>query len=143
MTASPSEEARRVFDRAPFIRRLGLTLDAAADGVCSTSLVLAEDHLQQDGFVHAGVQATMADHSAGVAASTLLRPGQIVLTAEFKINLLRPARGERLHCMARVLKAGAILTVAESEVYCSSGARTLLVAKAMVTLAVVTPGHGA
>jgi uncharacterized protein (TIGR00369 family) len=139
MTNTPSPEALRVFHQAPFIKLLGLRLDAAADGECTTSLVIAEDHLQHDGFVHAGVQATVADHTAGTAASTLLRPGQIVLTAEFKINLLRPARGDVLVCTAKVLKAGATLTVAESEVCCGSGGNNVLTAKAMITLAVVTP----
>jgi uncharacterized protein (TIGR00369 family) len=135
----PSAEALRVFHQAPFIKLLGLRLDAVADGECTTSLALAEQHLQHDGFVHAGVQATIADHTAGTAASTLLRPGQIVLTAEFKINLLRPARCDILVCRAKVLKAGATLTVAESEVYCGNDGKKLLTAKAMITLAVVTP----
>lgn len=142
MANIPSAETLRVFNEAPFIRLLGLRLDAAADGECTTSVVLAENHLQHDGFVHAGVQAAVADHTAGTAASTLLRPGQIVLTAEFKINLLRPARGEILLCTAKVLKAGASLTIAESEVYCGSAGKNVLTAKALITLAVVTPRHG-
>ncbi len=137
MGTTPSAETLRVFGQAPFIALLGLRLDSAAQGVCETSLVLAERHLQHDGFVHAGVQATVADHTAGTAASTLLRTGQIVLTAEFKINFLRPATGHTLACIARVLKAGSTLTVVESEVYCDGGAARRLTAKAIVTLAVV------
>ena len=124
---------------SPFHQVTGPETGYASDGECTTSLVLAEHHLQHDGFVHAGVQATVADHTAGTAASTLLRPGQIVLTAEFKINLLRPARGDILVCTAKVLKTGATLTVGESEVYCGSGGTNVLTAKAMITLAVVTP----
>lgn len=137
MSTTPSAETLRVFNRAPFIALLGLQLDSAFEGECRTSLGLAEKHLQHDGFVHAGVQAAVADHTAGTAASTLLRPGQIVLTAEFKINLLRPARGDTLTCFSKVLKAGATLTVVESEVYCGSMDERYLTAKAMVTLAVV------
>lgn len=135
----PSAETRRVFGQAPFIALLGLRLDSAADGECRTSLVLGEKHLQQDGLVHAGVQATVADHTAGTAASTLLQPGQIVLSAEFKINLLRPAHGGTLTCIAKVLKAGSTLIVAESEVYCGSEGESRLTAKATVTLVVVHP----
>lgn len=139
MNSKPPAETLRVFKQAPFIQQLGLELLTAGNGECTTSLLLTEAHLQQDGFVHAGVQATVADHSAGTAASTLLRPGQIVLTAEFKINLLRPARGDTLVCKAKVLKAGASLSIVESEVFCGDGDGMVMTAKAMVTLAVVKP----
>lgn len=130
-------ETQRVFDQAPFIRALGVELLDFEPGSCDTQLLLTDQHLQQDGYVHAGVQATLADHTAGMAAATLIAPGQRVLTAEFKINLLRAASGARLRCKAVVLKPGRQLTVAESEVYCQQGERSVLVAKATVTLAVV------
>ncbi len=87
--------------------------------------------------MHAGVQATMADHTAGGAGGTLVKEGDLVLTAEFKINFLRPAIGESFRCRAMVLKPGKTLIVAESEVYANQGGTEKLVAKAIVTLAVV------
>ena len=81
----------------------------------------------------------MADHTAGGAAASLLSVGQYPLTAEFKINLLRPASGTDLTCRASVLKSGKTLSVAESEVFSHRGGSEILVAKALVTLAVVTP----
>lgn len=131
--------ARRIVEGAPFIRDLGLALTGAGEGWCETELVLAGRHLQQDGYVHAGVQATMADHTAGAAAATRAGPGRLVLTAEFKINLLRAARGERLRCRGSVLKTGRRLIVAESEVFCATADDERLVAKASVTLSVVAP----
>lgn len=130
-------EVERVFSQAPFVQALGFQLTGFEAGRCNTALTLQENHLQQDGYVHAGVQATLADHSAGTAAATLLAEGQIILTAEFKINLLRAAKGERLCCQARVLKPGARLIIAEADVFCLNGSSAELVAKAMVTLAVV------
>ncbi len=131
-------ETRRVFDQAPFIRLLGAELDGFHPGQCKTTLVLRPDHQQQDGFVHAGVQATLADHTAGIAGVTLVAEGERVLTAEFKINLLRAASGQKLECEAQVLRPGRRLIVVESEVFaCTSEARSL-VAKATVTLAVVS-----
>ncbi|MBN1007190.1 PaaI family thioesterase [Amphritea pacifica] len=130
-------EVERVFYQAPFVRELGFKLVSFEAGRCETELLLQEKHLQQDGYVHAGVQATLADHSAGTAGATLLAAGQIVLTAEFKINLLRAARGERLSCRAWVLKPGGSLIIAESEIYSHAGERAELVSKATVTLAVV------
>lgn len=131
------DEVERLFSAAPFIRELGLELVAVTPGECRSRLVLAERHLQQDGFVHAGVQGAMADHTAGAAAASLVRPGQRILGAEYKINLLRAARGEALLCTARVIKAGRTLVVAEAEIRCRGGDDEKLVAKALVTLAVV------
>lgn len=132
-----SAEVERLFSTAPFIRELGLRLVSLAPGQCRTSLQIAERHLQQDGFVHAGVQGAIADHTAGAAAASLVKPGQRILGAEYKINLLRAARGDELSCTSRVIKAGRMLIVAESDIYCSDAGGERLVAKAMVTLAVV------
>lgn len=129
-------ETRRVFDQAPFIRLLGAELVEFSPGLCRTRIVLNENHKQQDGFVHAGVQATLADHSCGTAAATLIGPGQRVLTADFNVNLLRPAQGLILECEAKVIKQGNLLSVAEGEVF-TVGKERKLVAKATVTLAVV------
>jgi len=138
MNQTISEELKRIFNRAPFIADLGIQLDSLGHGECTTLLLLQPRHLQQDGYVHAGVQATMADHTAGAAAATLLQVGQIVLTAEFKINLLRAAKGDRLICRAKVLKPGKQLTVVESEIFSVASETEKLVSKATVTIAVVT-----
>ncbi len=130
-------ESSRVFTSAPFISDLGIRLESLAHGECESSLKLEQRHLQQDGFVHAGVQATIADHTAGAAAASVLRSGQIVLTAEFKINLLRAAKGQFLQCKAKVVKPGSRITFAESQVWCQDGDDRRLVATATVTLAVV------
>lgn len=132
-----------IFTSAPFVADLGIEPVAIDEGRCESRLELGDRHLQHDGFVHAGVLATMADHSAGAAAATLLRPGRIVLTAEFKISLLRAARGESLHCVARVIKPGSRIMFAESEVHCETGGEARLVAKASVSLAVVPDGRQA
>lgn len=130
-------EVERLFTTAPFITDLGLSLVSVAPGEVHSSLLIAERHLQQDGFVHAGVQGTIADHTAGAAAASLVGEGQAILGAEFKINLLRAARGNELRCVAKVLKPGRTLIVAESEIYCRDEAGEKLVSKATVTLAVV------
>src|SRR3972149_11770825 len=96
------EQVRWIFEAAPFVGGLGLELADLGPGWCESVLPVAAKHLQQDGYIHAGVQATAADHTAGGAAGTLVKPDQTVLTVEFKINLLRPAQGE---C---VTKSGAI-----------------------------------
>ncbi|NIA14956.1 MAG: hotdog fold thioesterase [Nitrospiraceae bacterium] len=140
MTESNPDNAKTVesvFGRARFIRDLGIELEGLGPGWCESRLQLTERHLQQDDYVHAGVLATMADHTAGASGQTMAAADGIVLTVEFKINFLRPATGEWLRCRAEVLKAGQSLIVSESEVYASLDGAEKLVAKATVTLAVV------
>ncbi|MBX7221749.1 MAG: PaaI family thioesterase [Blastocatellia bacterium] len=126
-----------IFQKAPFVQHLGIRLFEVERGRCSTGLELSDIHLQQDGFVHAGVLATLADHTAGGAGATLVAKDEAVLSVEFKINLLRPAVGKTLRCTAQVLKAGKRLTVVESEVFVAVDETEKLVAKAVVTLAIV------
>lgn len=135
---SPRERVRAVFDLAPFIRAVGYRLVDAGDGWVETALVVEEWHLQQHGFVHAGVLTTMADHTAGGAATTKAPPDHSVLTAELGVHLLRPARGEELRCRGEVVKAGRTLIVAESDVRCDGSH----VARLLTTLAVVPTAIG-
>lgn len=133
---------QKIFDRAPFIKHLGIKLKDCGPGWCETFLTVRPEHFQQDNFIHAGVLATLADHTAGAAAGTLLGKEEICLTVEFKINLLRPAQGTTLRAKAKVLKGGKRLTVAESEVYAEDSNSPRLVAKAMVTLANIPKNTG-
>lgn len=131
------DQAREVFQTANFIRDVGYELVEIDGGRCKSRLELKERHMQQNNFVHAGVLATMADHTAGGAAATLVGEKEVILSVEFKVNLLRPALGDELICEATVLKNGKTLIVAESEVYGVKKGRAKLVAKATITLAVV------
>ncbi len=132
-------EINRVFRQAPFITAIGMTLVDVTPGRCRTQLDLDQRHQQQDGFVHAGVLTTVADHTAGTAGASLVAAGHHVLSTDIKISLMRAARGARLHCHARVLKSGKRLIFTESEVFCEDDHQEqILVAKAMVTLAVVS-----
>ena len=130
-------KVQEIFDRAAFIQEIGVKVSGIGAGWCETMLEIGPRHLQQDDFVHAGVLATMADHTAGGAAGSVVRDEEIVLSVEFKINLLRPAIGDTLRCRAQLLRAGRTLIVAESEVFALAGDQEKLVAKATVTLAVV------
>ena len=129
-----TEEVAARYYEAPFVCDLGMELVSVAPGVAVSHLNVAENHLQQDGFVHAGVVATLADHTGGAAAWTQVAPDQTVLTIEFKIQFLNPARGPRLSCTARVLRPGGRITAAEAEVTNPDGT---LAAKLTMTLAIV------
>ncbi len=133
------QKVEEIFSRAAFISDVGIKVSDVGPGWCETTLNILPKHLQQDAFIHAGVQATMADHTAGGAAGSLVKADEIVLSVEFKINFLRPAMGDSLRCKAVVLKAGKTLIVAEAEVFARPNEVEKLVAKATVTLAVVRP----
>ncbi len=113
---------RAIFGEAAFIADLGIELVDCGPGWCETRLPVSPRHMQQNQLVHAGVQATMADHTAGGAAGTLMAPDQIVLTVEFKIQLLRPARGDFLTCRADVIRPGRQITAVEATVLTPDGA---------------------
>ena len=131
------ETVRGFFKLAPFMVDLGVEPLAVAAGRLTTELQVAPRHLQHTGQVHAGVMASLADHSMGAAAQTLLPPGQWVVTAELKTSLLRPGKGQRLVCEALVLKAGRSLSFTEAEVYAEQDGQRTLVMKASATMAVV------
>ncbi len=139
-TAPPPDLAtyREFFRRAAFIADIGLELEAVSEGHCTTTLEVEPRHLQHSGQVHAGVMTTMADHTAGAAAQTLAAEGMFVATIEMKISLLRPAKGERLVCRARVLKSGRQLSFVEAEVHCVAGGKEHLVAKVSATMAMIS-----
>jgi uncharacterized protein (TIGR00369 family) len=126
----------RLFNDAAFVGDIGIELVGCGPGWCEARLNLKPRHLQHGGVVHAGVQATLADHTAGAAATTLLAPDEFVLTIEFKISLLRPALGEALQCRAEVLKPGTTVSVVEAEVFAISQGKRVLTGKFSGTMAV-------
>lgn len=127
---------KRDFERG-FIKFCGFKAHKVGKGFFTSKLEIGPAHRQQDGFIHAGVMATMADHTAGYAAFTLVSEKYRILTIEFKINFLKPASGEMLVCKARILKEGKLVMVAESEVFDSRQRQKRLVAKAVATLMAV------
>ena len=77
---------------------------------------------QQHGYVHAGAITSIVDTACGYAALTRAPPGYEVVTAEFKVNLVRPALGERFLAIGKVQNAGKLLTVCTGEVRAFTGA---------------------
>jgi uncharacterized protein (TIGR00369 family) len=106
-------------------------------GYFQSRVEIQEYHRQQDGFIHAGVMATMADHTAGYAAFTTVPEEFQILTIEFKINFLKPAYGSALVCRSKVIREGQQIIIAESEVFDRREGEEVAVAKALVTLMAV------
>ena len=125
------------FRQAAFVTDVGIALAECGPGWCESTLAITPRHWQHGGIVHAGVQATMADHTAGAAATTILEAGQHVVTAEFKINLLRAVRSERLRCRADVLKSGRSIIVVEADVFADVHGESVLVSRFNATMSVL------
>jgi uncharacterized protein (TIGR00369 family) len=102
-------------------------------GIFETCLKVINKHRQQDGFVHAGVIATMADHTSGYASFTTVSEKFRILTLEFKINYFKPAASPLIICRSKVINDGKKIKVAEAEVFSSSKGIEKLVAKGMFT----------
>jgi uncharacterized protein (TIGR00369 family) len=128
---------REFFALSPFMRELGVEVLDVSAGRIRTALVPGKRHQQHTGYVHAGVMASLADHSMGSAAQTLAPQAHWALTAELKTSQLRPGRGERLVCDAWVLKPGRTLSFTEAEVWAEQGSERVLVMKASGTMALV------
>lgn len=136
------EALRRFFAAAPFMADLGVLPVEGGEGRVTTVLQVLPRHLQHTGVVHAGVMASMADHTMGAAAQTVAAPGVWVVTAELKTSLLRGAQGERLVCEARVLRPGRQISFTEAEVHAESGGERRLVMKASATMAHIPAPDG-
>ncbi|MGH7323349.1 MAG: PaaI family thioesterase [Candidatus Rokuibacteriota bacterium] len=125
---------RASFERQRVMTTIGARLGKVAPGAVEIELPFRDDLTQQHGFVHAGIVTTIADSACGYAALSLMAPAAAVLTVEYKVNLLAPARGERLVARARVLRPGRALTVCEADVVALNGGAEKPVARMLATM---------
>jgi uncharacterized protein (TIGR00369 family) len=89
---------------------------------------------QQHGFLHGGIVSAGLDSACGFAALTTLPPESGILTIEFKINLLAPARGERFRFEGNVTKPGRTITVTDGEAWALTGEQTKRIATMTATM---------
>jgi uncharacterized protein (TIGR00369 family) len=119
-----------------FTRLVGAEVVAVEPGVVVMALNRRDEVLQQNGLFHGGVIAYLVDNATTAAAGTMIdRASRAVITAEYKINLVAPSRGDRLTCRAEVVKPGRSLTVVEAKVTCRTDGEERLVAVALATIA--------
>ena len=118
---------------------LGATLALVAEGEVHVELPYSPRFTQQQGYLHAGAITSIVDTACGYAALTRAPEGADVVTAEFKINLLRPALGTRFLAVGRVQNAGRLLTVCtgEARAFAGPGADYKVVAMMQATIATV------
>jgi len=100
---------------------LGAKLALVVEGEVHIELPFSQHLSQQQGFVHAGAITSVVDSACGYAALTKAPHGTEVVTAEFKINFMRPALGRHFLAIGVVKNAGKSLTVCTGEVRAFSG----------------------
>jgi len=100
-----------------FVKFCGISPQNIDKGCFTSKVVVGDQHRTQDNFIHAGLIATMSDHTAGYAAFTVVPENMRILTVEFKINFLKPAYGNSLFCQSEVISQGRQILVSQSTVF--------------------------
>lgn len=121
-----------------FTNHLGFKIHTIKPGRVEGSMALEQCHLQQMGFVHGGVTASVSDMVSGFAAFSLVSEGQGVVTVELKVSYLNPGKGHTLKAIGTVIKAGSKLHFCESELWVlNDDSIEILIAKASCTMAIL------
>jgi len=123
-----AERVRTSFDQQAFMGTLGARLGRVLPGEVDIELPVRDALSQQHGFVHAGALASVLDSAAGYAAFTLMPAGAAVLSIEFKINMLEPARGATIVARGRVVRAGRTISVCRADAVAFDDGRETIVA---------------
>ncbi len=137
-----AERVRASFARQRAMETLGARLLHVAPGEVEIELAFREELTQQHGFLHAGVVTTVLDSACGYAAFSLMPADAAVLSIEFKVNLLAPARGERLIARGRVTRAGRNVTVCAGDAFVVEEERERHVATMLATMMTVRDRPG-
>ncbi len=127
------QDVAEVFDKATFIRNLGIHLLEVSPGKCSAGVLVVDEHLQHLGRVHGGVISSLAGHAALGAAISVVPGGEIMVAPEFTFTMFRSVNSGKLEGRAKVLKSGALLVFVEAEVFSVEDEQSLLIAKGSFT----------
>ena len=128
----PLERIRTSFDRQGFMRKLGAVLESVEPGIVTITCRFDDELTQQHGRLHGGVVASLIDVACGYAALSVMPADREVLTVEFKVHFLKPAKTDRVIAEGRVVQAGRTLTVCEGSAF--DATRTVLLAKMTATM---------
>ncbi len=125
---------RDSFHRQALMSTIGAELTSVEGGAIEIQLPYREDLTQQYGFLHGGIVTSLLDTACGYAAFSLMPPESGVLSVEFKVNLLAPAKGKRLIARGQVLRSGRTITVCRADGFMEEGDREVLVATMLATM---------
>jgi uncharacterized protein (TIGR00369 family) len=132
----PDYEARvrKTFAGQAALATLGITLARIEPGTLELRMPYDAKFSQQNGFLHGGVVSAGLDTACGLASYTLMPAHADILTVEFKINLLAPAKGQTFRFVGHVVKPGRTLVVSEGHAYAIDDGREKLIATMSATM---------
>lgn len=136
MSSDVDRRVRESFARQRLMTTLGASVVAVAKGSVVLRLPIRAELTQQNGFLHAGALATLADSACGYAALTTMPPDADVLSVEFKVNMLAPAVGDAVEARGSVLRSGKTIVATRADVFAISGTGEKLVAAMQGTMIV-------
>lgn len=129
---------RASFAQQKLMTTLGAILEDVQPGAVTIRLPFRDELTQQNGFMHAGAIASVADSACGYAAYSLMSADANVLSIEFKINMLAPAKGDSVIARGTVIRAGKRIMVCRADVFSITGAEEKLVAAMQGTMMAVS-----
>ena len=132
------QRIRLSFARQGLMGTIGAQLQAVRPGEVDILLPFNQALTQQHGFLHAGIVTTIADNACGFAALSMMPDDAAVLTTEFKVNFMSPAKGDHLRAIGRVVRAGRKLIVCLADVFAYEGANEKHIALMTASMMVVT-----
>ena len=145
MTALDPNVERRCrdsFARQQAMTTIGASVLSVTAGEVELAMPFCERLTQQHGFIHAGIITMLCDTACGFAALSLMPVDAAVLTTEFKVNLLSPAKGGRFIAHGRVVRPGKKLMVCLGEVFAEKGGRCKQVALMTASMMVMDTSTG-
>lgn len=129
------ERVRASFERQGFMRTLGAVLESVEAGTVTITCGFDQRLTQQQGYLHGGMLATLVDVACGYAALSVMPPDLEVLTVQFQMNFLKPAKTDRVIAVGQVVQSGRTLTVCDGLLF--DGGRTRVIAKMTATMIAV------
>jgi uncharacterized protein (TIGR00369 family) len=128
-----ASRVRESFGRQKAMALIGASLKRVAPGEVEITLPYRDDLTQQKGFIHGGILGMIADTACGYAAFSLMPAGGSLVTVEYKMNILTPARAS-LVAQGKVIRPGRTLTVARAEVYAEDGKHVATMQQTLMAL---------
>ena len=125
---------RSSFEKQDVMKTIGASLVKMTPGEVVIEFSYDKSLTQQNGYIHAGVVTTIVDSACGYAAYTLMPADSEVLTIEYKVNFMSPAKGETFKGIGKVLRSGRTITVCSGDVIAVEGDKERVVATMQATM---------
>ncbi|NNE98524.1 MAG: PaaI family thioesterase [Pyrinomonadaceae bacterium] len=135
-------KVRESFALQEAMKTIGCSIDSLEAGKIEIHFPFNKALTQQHGFIHAGILSTVMDSACGYAAFSLMPADAAVLSIEFKVNLLSPAKGDAFRVVANVIRLGKTITVCAAETFSINGTKQKRVANMTGTMMAVFDREG-